>query len=82
MSDPLDDRITLSPEAPHRMRRAEDRDELAIRARVWACFQVALAKSEPACDDGHAALMLALDWYKYELGILAVKRLGMTGVKP
>jgi hypothetical protein len=77
MSDPLDDRITLSPEAPHRMRRVEDRDELAIRLRVWEVWWEANTRETP-----QGALMLALDAYKHELGILAVKRLGMTGTKP
>jgi hypothetical protein len=77
MSDPLDERITLSAEAPHRLRRAEDREEMDIRLRVWEHWLTAFTAVTP-----HAALMQALDEYHRELGILAVKRLGMTGVKP
>ena len=69
--------IQLSPEAPHRLRRAEDREELEIRIRVWQAYCAALAEGTP-----HAALMTALDEYRRELGILALRRLGIQGTRP
>ena len=68
--------VRLSPEAPHRLRRAEDREELEIRARVWNCWLVAFAQESP-----HATLMQALDEYRRELGLLALRRLGVGGVR-
>ena len=75
MSDPLNAHIHLSPEAPHRMRREEDREELEIRLRVWEVWLAAFARETP-----HTALMRALDEYKRELVLKAVKRYG--GGKP
>ena len=63
--------IELSPEAPHRLRRAEDFEEIRIRSEVWNRWLTAFAQETP-----HAALMLALDDYKRELTLLAVKRCG------
>lgn len=72
----LDPAIRLSPEAPHRLRRAEDRQEIEVRIRVWQAYCAALAEGTP-----HAALMTALDEYRRELGILALRRLGIRGTK-
>lgn len=68
--------VQLSPEAPHRLRRAEDREEQEIRVRVWECWLVAFAQGSP-----HAALMQALDEYRRELGLLALRRLGVGGIR-
>jgi hypothetical protein len=63
--------IQLSPEAPHRLRRAEDFAEVRIRIDVWTRWLAAFAQETP-----HAALMHALDDYRRELTLLAVKRCG------
>ncbi len=71
MSDPLNAHIHLSTEAPHRLRREEDREELEIRLRIWECWRAEAARESP-----HTALMRALDEYKRELILRALKRYG------
>lgn len=68
---PAEPPIQLSPGAPHRLRRAEDHAEFRIRTDVWNRWVTAFAQESP-----HAALMHALDDYRRELTLLAVKRCG------
>jgi hypothetical protein len=64
--------VVLSPEAPHRLRRADDREEIRIRTKVFDRWLAAFAQDTP-----HGALMVALDEYKRELTLLALRRVGM-----
>ncbi len=68
--------VELSPEAPHRLRRAEDLEDLEIRERVFQRWLMAMGQESP-----RRALMVALDDYKQELAILAVRRLGLDGTR-
>jgi len=70
-TSPFEPPIDFSPEAPHRLRRAEDFQEMLIRSEITDRWLNALAKETP-----HAALMLALDDYRRELTLLALKRCG------
>lgn len=76
MSNSVDSAINLSPDAPHRLRRAEDREEVQIRLRVWDVFLEELGHGTT-----HSALMRSLDSYRAELGVLALKRLGVGGTR-
>ena len=71
-----DDLPLDTPVGVHRLRRAEDREEIRIRAKVYDRWLTAFAQNSP-----HGALMIALDEYKRELGILAIKRLGMGATR-
>jgi len=62
----------LSPEGPHPLRRAEDRAEVEIRDRIFERWLATFAQESP-----RVALMVALDEYKRQLGLLAIKRFGM-----
>lgn len=64
------------PPGGHRMRRAEDHEEMQIRLRVLAVWTEAYASESPA-----RALWAALDAYKQELGLLALRRLGVGGTR-
>ena len=60
---------------PHRMRRADDREEVRIRQAAWEHFRETLGTSTTQFD----ALMGALDVYRLHLTLLAIKRMGVGG---
>ena len=72
--------IQLSPEAPHRLRRAEDTEDLRIREAAWQSFKAA-ALPLFIHDNLRPALMAALDEYRRELGVMALRRLGVGGIR-
>jgi hypothetical protein len=74
-ADPLNAHIRVE-DGQHRGRRAEDHEEREIRFRIWERWLAAFARETP-----HTALMAALDEYKRELGMLAIKRLGIGAMK-
>lgn len=55
------------------LRRAEDHEEARIRQIAWDCYTQALVGGMTPWD----AVMAALDSYKRELMVLAVKRMGV-----
>lgn len=76
VADEITAHIHLTPEAPQRLRRAEDREDVEIREQVFQHWLSAFARESP-----HAALMAALDQYRRELTIRAVRRYGVEAMR-
>ena len=70
-------RIHLSPEAPHRLRRAEDRERMALRLKSWELWINLSARQVTPFD----ALQQVLDEYESDLAALAIRRLGVRGTR-
>ena len=73
---PADDPPISLPPGVHRHRRAEDHEEDEIRQRVYESWLQDFATTTP-----HKALMAAFDGYRAELALLALRRLGVMGIK-
>ncbi len=77
MTDPLNAHIHFSEEAPHRLRRAEDRERMAIRLKAWERWINLSAQQTTPFD----ALQQVLDAYEADLAALAIRRLGVRAVR-
>ncbi len=72
----LNAHIRLSEEAPHRLRRADDRERWAMRLRLWEWW-INHSWEESPFD----TVQQLLDEHERELAAWAIKR-GLGGTKP
>ena len=73
--DRLNAHIHLSEDAPHRLRRAEDRERNDMRLRLWTFYV-----NNSGSMDSFDLLQAVLDEHTRLLTELAVRRLGNGGL--
>jgi hypothetical protein len=77
MADQVNAHIHFSPEAPHRLRRAADRERREIRLKLWEMWINLSADGLEPFD----ALQQILAEHEELLSAWAIRRLGVRGVR-